>query len=262
MKPNSWRVVSAIGRVSAMELIRDKILYNIVLFAVLLLGAGFLASKLTFVRPDRIVLDFGLTAVNLSCAAIAIFAGSAMLGREFERRTIFIALAHPISRMQFVVGKFLGIGIVLFLNWIILSAAYLLILSLTGNVAENFHAALFLGLFLVWIESLVLAGFAVLFSTISTTSLSAVMAVGIYLIGNNVSQIRLMAARTKNILAKETLEGFATFLPNLEYFNLGNKVTYALPVVPQFIFVAVVYGFALVAIAVLFAGVLIRNKEG
>jgi len=245
-----------------MELLRDKILYNIVLFAVVLFGAGFLAAKLTFVRPDRIVLDFGLTAVNLSCAAIAVFAGAAMLGREFERRTIFIALAHPISRMQFVIGKFVGIGIVLLMNWVILTAAYLLILSLAGNVAENFHAALFTGLFLVWIESLVLAAFAILFSTISTTSLSVVMAVGVYLIGNNVSQIRLIAARTKNFMAKEVMEMIATLLPNLEYFNLGNKVTYGLPVGGQFVFVAVIYGLALICGAVILAGILVRNKEG
>ena len=81
-------VVRAVGWITFRELVRDKVLYNILLCSALLFGVSFLASRLTFIRPDRVLLDFGLSAVRLSCAMIATFNGAAMLGREIERRTI------------------------------------------------------------------------------------------------------------------------------------------------------------------------------
>src|ERR1700688_738458 len=96
-KMTSWAlVVPTVGWVTFREIIRDKILYNILVVSVLLLGLGFLASKMTFVRPDRVVLDFGVSAVGISSVAIAILIGAGMVNRELERRTIFLALSRPI----------------------------------------------------------------------------------------------------------------------------------------------------------------------
>src|SRR6185437_7550167 len=120
---SSSKVVWSVASVSFREIVRDKILYNILVIAVLLMGLGFLASRLTFVRPDQIVLDFGVSAVNLSLVAIAALIGASLLNREVERRTIFLALSRPISRFQFVAGKYVGLLLVLLLNWALVSAA-------------------------------------------------------------------------------------------------------------------------------------------
>jgi ABC-type transport system involved in multi-copper enzyme maturation permease subunit len=261
-RPSTVRVAAAIARVTFFEVIRDKILYNIIVCAGLLFAIGFLASRLTFLRPERVTLDFGLSAVNISCAMIAIFTGASLIGREFERRTIFVALSHPISRAQFVLGKFAGIASVIAVNWVLLSGTYLLLLWLSadtfGSVAS---AALFAGLLLLLLQSWVIAGVAILFSTFSTTSLSAIFAIGIYLVGNNISEIRAVAARVRSPAGAFTLNGVATLLPNLEHFNLGNRVTYGLPVEPRFVWIALVYGMALVAFLLYAAGLLIRGRE-
>src|SRR3954451_1759967 len=98
----AWKdVTPAIAKVTFTEILRDKILYNVLFCAFLLFGMGLLTSRLTFIRPERVVLDFGLSAVNISCTMIAVFIGAGMIGREFERRTVHLALSHPISRAQF-----------------------------------------------------------------------------------------------------------------------------------------------------------------
>ena len=79
------RAIFAIARVTFQEIILDKVLYNFVLFAFLLLGVSYLASQLTFLGQDRVILDFGMSAINLSCGVIAVFQGAAMFAREFER---------------------------------------------------------------------------------------------------------------------------------------------------------------------------------
>lgn len=263
---NSLRTCGAVGWVSFQEIIRDKILYNILVLALLLLGLGFIATRLTFLRPDRVILDFGLTAVNLSCTMIAIFTGASVIGREFERRTIFVALSRPISKFEFLLGKYAGVSLVILMNWVLLSLVYLAILgmasaSLEGGVLRDFHPALALGMVLVLIQSWLLAALALMFSTFSTTSLSAVFTLGLYLVGNNVDQLRFLASRLKGSPAEVLLDFTASILPDLGTFNLGTKVTYGLPVGGGIAFHSVLYGVVFTALALAMAGWFIERRE-
>lgn len=260
--PKSTDVVRAVGWVTFLELIRDKILYNIVVVSLLLLGFGFLASRLSFIRPDRVVIDFGLSALNISCSLVAILAGAGLLTREFERRTILVALSRPISKPQFILGKFSGLSLLLALNWLLLVGAFFIILSVSGEgVGPNFSFALVWALVSVLLQSVLLAALAILFSTFSTTSLSVMMSLGMYVIGANISQIRMVVAKLGNPLSKFVLNSFATALPNLEHFMLGTTVTYGLPVVPAFVWTAIGYSFLYTSLLLTVAGILIQRKE-
>jgi Cu-processing system permease protein len=256
------KVIWSIAAVSFREIVRDKILYNILVIAILLMGLGFLASRLTFVRPDRVVLDFGVSAVNLSLVAIASLIGASLLNREVERRTMFLALSRPISRFHFVAGKYTGLCFVLLLNWFLVSAVCLGVLYLSGGVeAHSFSSTLFIGLGLLLLQSWMMAAVAVLFSSFSTTSLSAVLAIGVYLIGNNISQLHDIARKAGSRIASMSLEGLSFLLPNLEYFNLGPRVTYGLEVSSSFILLSIGYAFVVSGFCLLLAGILIHKKE-
>jgi ABC-type transport system involved in multi-copper enzyme maturation permease subunit len=261
-RPNPFSVIGIIGWVTYLEIVRDKILYNIIVFAFLLLGVALLASKLTFVRPDRIVLDFGMTAVHLSCVMVAIFTGAGVIGREFERRTFFVALSRPISRFEFTVGKYFGLVLVQASNWALLVLGYLLILAVVGSEFRlMWSSSLVWGLILILAESFLMTAAALMFSTFSTTSLAAMVSVGLYLVGTNVSQIRLISARTRDPWASFSLDLMANVLPNLENFNLGFKVTYGLPTPSAFALGNFFYGCVFSAYFVVLAGVLIYNRE-
>ncbi|HUP57776.1 MAG TPA: ABC transporter permease subunit [Bdellovibrionota bacterium] len=255
-------VVRAIGWVTFLEIVRDKILYNIIVFAFLLMAVGLLASKLTFVRPDRVILDFGMSAVNLCCVLVGIFTGASVLGREFERRTIFVALSRPISRFQFTVGKFAGIALVQICNWALLSVAYLVILAIASMEFKLMMSSSFAwGLILILSEGLLIAGLALMFSTFTTTSLSAMLTIGLFLVGNNVSQIRLVSQRTKNPFASGVLNALSNVLPNLENFHLGFKVTYSLPTTFAYGIGTFLYGCLFAALFVALAGAFIQSRE-
>lgn len=256
------QIAKAIGKVTFLEIIQDKVLYNIVLCAILLFGAGFLASRLTFIKPERVVLDFGLSAVALSCTMIGIFTGASLLVKEFERRTIYVALCHPISRGQFIFGKFAGLVAVLFVNWLLLSVSYLVILCISGeNGAALISTTLFGGLFLVLIQSMLIASVSVLFSSFSTTSLSVIFSVGFYLTGNNITQLKLVAARLHSSFGSAVLRWIASMLPNFEYYSLGTKLTYGLPVSFRFMSWSVVYGTIMILLFLTLAGWLVQGRE-
>ncbi len=259
----AWRdVAPAIARVTFTEILRDKILYNVLFCAFLLFGLGLLASRLTFIRPERVVLDFGLSAVSISCSMIAVFIGAGLVGREFERRTVHVALSHPISRSQFVCGKFLGLSGVLVVNWLLLSFAYCAILVLMQGAGETFgNAALIPALFLALIQSIVMAGVTVFLSTFTTTSLSVVMAIGFYLIGQNISELRSVVGQVQAPGLKAILNVVVSLPPNLEYFNLGTRLTYALPIGLGLMVESVLYAALVITAFLIAAGFFIHRRE-
>jgi ABC-type transport system involved in multi-copper enzyme maturation permease subunit len=256
-------VVRAIGWVSFREILRDKVLYNILLCAFLLLAISYLGSRLMIVRPERMVLDFGLSAVGISSAMLAIFTGAGMIGRELERRTFFVALSRPISRFQFVLGKYAGLAMILLLNWALLSMVLSLIhLAVIPKGEPWLTAPLAWSLVLLLFQSLMLGGLALLFSSFSTTALASILTIGLYLVGNNISQLRLIADRTPSPVLKPVLNAFASLLPNFEHFTTGTQVVYGLAVPLQFTATGILYAWVWVTFSLLAAGVLIRGREG
>jgi hypothetical protein len=117
------------------------------------------------------------------------------------------------------------------------------------------------GLFLVWLQSLLLASIAIFFSTFSTVSLSSMITIGFYLVGNNISQIRWVASHLHSSWGSLCLKWVSILFPNFEYFNLGNKITYALPVLWLSTGLSVLYGLFVIALLLTLAGLLIQSRE-
>ena len=256
--PKTWTVARAVASVTFSEIIRDKILYNIVLFGLILFGVSILAARVTFISPERVILDFGMSALNISCAMIAVFTGASVLSREFERRTVYVALSHPISRTQFVFGKFLGLASVITLNWILLSAFLGFLYHLKDGVLNS---TIVIGMFFLLIQSFMLSGIALLISSFSTTSISVIITIGFYLLGNNISQLRLLGVQSHSGLEKHAFNLISQVLPNLEFFNLGLKITYGIPVSASFVMTSVLYGATVITSCLLVSGVLLKKKE-
>ena len=252
------RAIRSIGWVTFQEIVSDKILYNVILCGGLLFGVTYLTSQLSFIGQDRIVLDMGLTTLNLSSVFIAIFAGVPLLAREVDRRTILISMSRPIGSFQFLMGKYLGLMGVVVLNWFILTLLYLGFLNLFGGECSG---ALVWGIILVLCQSFLAGALAIFLSTLTTTSLAGVMSIGLFLVGNNVSHIRLLSGQIDGSIWSHLLSFVAGILPNYEYFSLGTKVTYGLPVSFLFGISAVGYAFFYVAALLVLSPVLVRMRE-
>jgi Cu-processing system permease protein len=260
--PAWYTVVPAIARVTWTEILRDKILYNVLMFAFILFCLGYLASRLTFIRPERVVLDFGMSAVSLSCTVMGVLFGAGIIGREFERRTVHVALSKPISRAQFVCGKFLGLIAVLTMNWALLCAVYVIILILMQGPAGTFSNMTFYpAIVFALLQSVYMAAMTIFFSTITTTTLSVVMSVGLFMIGENISTFYSVLERLPSGGIKSILRIIASVVPNLEYFQVGAKLTYALSLGWDRILYATLYGILITVVAVFAACLMIRRKE-
>src|SRR5262249_29987946 len=148
------------------ETLRDKILYNLVVFALLLIGTSVLLGTLSIGEQARIVNDLGLAAINLVAVIIAIFVGVGLVSKEIERRTIYTLLARPITRGQFVLGKYLGLVLIVMVNVGIMFAMFLATVFISGYTV---HPSLFQAVQLILVEALLVMSLALLFSTFSSS---------------------------------------------------------------------------------------------
>jgi len=260
--PNYWRSTQAVAKVTFLEIIHDKVLYNVLLFGLVMLTLGYLGAEMSFKSPERILIDFGTSAINLSSAFVAILCGATLLSREIDKRTIFVALARPISHTQFVVGKFAGLAGILLLNWLLLTT--LLILTLKYFIASSvapITPTFLISSILLFVQCLVLGGITLFFASFSSSAIAVICSAGLYLIGNNISPLRLFAAKTESALLANFLKGITALLPNFEHFNLGFKVTYGLPVSGSFIMISLSYAALLLAVSLGAAGYTLSRQR-
>ena len=231
------------------ESLRDKILYNLLLFAGMLIGISVLLADLTIMEHHKIVADMGLAAINLTGVIIAIFVGISLVNKEIDRKTVYTIMARPISRTSFILGKYAGLALTLFVNVAIMLAVFLLTLWF---YQAPVGLAIFQAVALIFVELLVVTAIALFFSTFSSSTLSAILTLGIYVIGHLTTDLRNVAGKSGNETASAIMNGLYYLCPNLESLNIKGQAAVGIPVGPDYLVLASLYG--LVYAAVLVAG--------
>lgn len=199
------------------ETLRDKILYNLIFFAFMLIGASVLLGTLAIGEQSRIVNDLGLAAINLVAVIIGIFVGIGLVTKEIERRTIYTILARPITRVQFILGKYLGLVWIVAVNVAIMFAMFLAVVWLSGNMV---YPSLFQAVQLILVETVLVTAMSLFFSTFSSATLSATFTIGLYVIGHLTSDLRGIAAKSQNQLVEFMMTSLYYICPNLELLNI------------------------------------------
>jgi ABC-type transport system involved in multi-copper enzyme maturation permease subunit len=260
--PRTNRVVPAIARVTMQEILRDKILYNVGIFGLLLIGVAFLAARLSFIRPERILIDFGVAGMNLSLTLMSILLGSQAILREQERHTIWVALSHPIRRGHFIAGKFGGVAGVIALSWAL--SSLVLLMAFTTQVdawGELWRPTLLIGLLLLLLQSWFFVALSFFLSSFMTLSMSVMVGIGVFLIGNSLGQLRVLADQAKGEHLELILRIFTRVHPDLERFNLGFKVTYDLPLGFAFTGLSFLYAACWIGALLTFSTLLLQRSE-
>jgi ABC-type transport system involved in multi-copper enzyme maturation permease subunit len=199
--------------------IRDKILYGLIIFAVLYLFFGFFMADLVL-KELPMVKSFGLTGIYFFNAIIALFLGTTSFFKDVDRKVVYFVLSKPVSRAQFLLGKFLGLCLVLLLTTAILAVGYIgLILFEHGG----FDAIGLLAIFMQYIEMTLFIAFAVFVSTFSSSLLSIVYTSAVFFLGHVISSL-LDDAKTIKLsgIRYALVEVLYYVFPNLEKFDARN----------------------------------------
>jgi ABC-type transport system involved in multi-copper enzyme maturation permease subunit len=236
------------------EAVRDRVLYNLIAFALLLSGAAIFIGQISIEIERLVVVNLGLTAVSLFGVVIAIFIGIGLVSKEIEKKTLYTVLSRPVRRWEFIVGKFFGLAGTLVVNTFFMAIG---VFGALLYVAHNFSspdAFIFVALYFIILEFLILCSLALLFSSFSSPLLSAVFTFSLFIIGSFADDLRGFAAMTSGI-TRWIATGAAYLVPNFSTLNVISAVAHQKSVGGQLIvqntFYAVVYTAMALSAAVL-----------
>lgn len=252
------RGMGAMARVTLSEVLRQKLLYNVLAAGFFLMVLVLLAARISGNLGSRIATDFSMSALDLATALTAVLVCSTVIAREIERRTILVVLSRPISRAEFVFGKWLGVAFVILIDWaLLLLVSAGVVTWVSGGLPGPIY---FLAGLLILLQALLMGALSLALSSFTTPGLAVVMAVGLYLLGNSISQIRALAVNSDGIW-REVLTAASHALPNLEHFKVGTHLTYGMPLPDGYFLTAALYGTVCIIGLVGLASVLIGRKE-
>ena len=236
--------LAAVAANTFRETVRERVLYNLVFFAILMTLAGLVLRQLSIRQDEKVLKDIGLAAMDLFGTLIAIFIGVGLVSKEIERRSLYPLLVKPLSRGEFFLGKFAGLAFTLLVNLAVMTVGLYATLLATGWGADPLLLAavypIFLGLLLV-------VALAMLFSTLTSSTLASVFTVGVVIAGRFSDVVRNM---------REVMPGTPGWLsgilyaviPNFRNFDFKDRVAYGDPVPPDVLVWVTVYAAAYVAI--------------
>jgi ABC-type transport system involved in multi-copper enzyme maturation permease subunit len=264
------RAISLIAIAVFRESVRDRVPYNLVIFAVLLIASSFLIGQLTAGQDVKIIKDLGLAATALFGLFIAIFIGIGLVSKEVERRSIYPLLAKPISRPQLVVGKYVGLVLTLAVNISVMTlAVYAVLAYMTWTVPPEMRSAwdapgtdpaLLKAVFLIFVELMLITAVALFFSTFSSPLLSAGFTLALYIVGHFNKELRNLDQVLQSKTAARLAQGIYHVVPDLSAFDVKTEVVHGLPVSFGYLALTTAYG-AVYITAILLVSIVIFSRR-
>ncbi len=247
IKPSLIHQLKAIAGNTFREAVRDRILYNLVVFVLLIIACAIILGDLTDGHEARTIVNIGLNAILVFGTFIAIFVGIGLVSKEIEKRTVYAIFSKPVGRGVFIIGKYLGLCLTLLVNVAIMGAGVTIALLYVGG--NSLVGPAWGSIILIFLELAIITGVAVLFSSFSSPSLSALLTFFVFIIGHMSSSLRDLAASLGSRAAVIFFETIYYLLPNLAHFSFRTEAANGLIPSGSMLSGAAVY--ALVYIAIL-----------
>ena len=245
-----WRI-AAIARNAFREAVRDRVLYNLVLFVLLLTGASIFIGELSGGQERKVIVDLGLSAMLLFGVFIEIFVGVGLVYKEIERRTIYAVFSKPVGRGEFLVGKYLGLCLTLLVNVLVMGVGVSLALLYVSHGWDPLITTIWPAVLLIYMELMLLTAVALLFSSFSSPALSALLTFMVFIIGHFSADLKSFAVSLGSTSTRYLFTGLYYLLPNLANYSFITPAAHGRT--PSLEFVMATGLYALVYIAVILA---------
>jgi ABC-type transport system involved in multi-copper enzyme maturation permease subunit len=252
------------------ESVRDRVLYSIVLFAMLIIAASLLLGQLTAGQEVKIIKDLGLAAISIFGHFIAIFIGIGLVSKEVERRSIHALLAKPMTRSQFLIGKYLGLVSTVAVNVTVMTAALFAVLAVYAAVTPKeiqggwetpaVDPALIKASALMLVELAMVTAVAICFSTFTSPVLAAGFTLGLTIVGHFNADLKNFEAVVESAPVAWMARALYYLLPNLAPFDVKLQVVHAQPVDIGYMALTAAYGVVYI-LALLLTAMLVFSRR-
>jgi ABC-type transport system involved in multi-copper enzyme maturation permease subunit len=240
------------------EAVRSKLLYTLLFFALAMMMLGIALSTLSYVERERMVQDFGFASLRLFSVAIAVFVGVNLIHKEVERRTVYTILSKPLSRAEFLIGKYLGLVLIIWLQVAVMAAFFAAVSLLMGAPLGASHLA---ALALTAVELALIVALATLFSAFTTPLLASFFSCGLWLAGHLTRDLRDHGASSESAVVRELTAWLHRVLPDLESFNLSLEAAHQLPIAASDVWLPALYGAGYTLILLVVAASIFERRD-
>ena len=200
------------------EAVRDRVLYNLILFVLLLVASAPLFGQISIGMERLILVNVGLSSISLFGVIIAIFIGIGLVSKEIEKKTLYTILSRPVRRWEFILGKYLGLVMTLVVNTALMTVGFYIALMFTNGLHKS-DALLLVAIYFTVLQFLIVTALTVLFSTFSSPIFSAIFAFALFVIGTFAEDLKNFAAISKGA-AKLLATAAAYVMPNFASLNV------------------------------------------
>lgn len=225
----------SVARNTFIEAKRDRVLYSLILFAVLMILSSLIFASISAEQYNKIVKDLGLTAISLIGIMISVFLGMGLVYKEIEKKTVYNIFSKPIRRYEFILGKYIGLALTLLVNTAAMAFILFLIVLYTETIHGDFikfyygghyFAEFFKAVYFEYLEFLIIIGIALLFSSFTTPIMTLLFTFLLFAIGRFSSDIGLFAEQAQDPVIGFITEFIYRVLPNLEKFDVRREAVY------------------------------------
>jgi ABC-type transport system involved in multi-copper enzyme maturation permease subunit len=241
------------------EAVRDRVLYNLVFFALLMVGSAPLFGQISIGLERIVLINLGLTAITLFGVVIAIFIGIGLVSKEIDRRTLYTVLSRPVRRWEFICGKYLGLAGTLVVNAAFMTLGLMLAVALIQKSLGAADAQVLVAVYFIILQFLVITAITLLFSSFSSPLLSALFTFGVFVIGTFVDDLRGFAMLATG-LQRYLVLGLSYLVPNFGAMNVVSQVAHGQAISPQLVLANTAYALVYV-LAALSGTILIFEKR-
>jgi ABC-type transport system involved in multi-copper enzyme maturation permease subunit len=241
------------------EAVRDRVLYNLIFFALMMIGAAILVGQISLGIDRMVIINLGLSAISIFGIIMAIFIGVGLVYKEMEKRTLYSLLAKPVRRWEFLIGKFGGLLLTLVVNTALMTLGLAAALYYVSHHFERSDVTILIAIYFILLELGLITALALFFSCFSSPMLSILFTLGIYVAGVFAPDIKGISEFVKSPMMAAAGKFLYYVLPNFHNFNViaaaahGEAIPAAL-VLQNTLYAALYVGILLVAAAAVFSG--------
>lgn len=202
------------------EAVRDRVLYNLVFFALVMMAAAILVGQISVDIENIVIVSLGLSAISMIGLLISVFIGVGLVSKEIDKRTLYALLAKPLRRWEFLLGKFGGLALTLTVNTAAMAAGLFLVMFYVKHSIERADVAVLVAVYFILLKLALVVALAMLFSCFTTPLLAILFTAGLYIAGLFVHEMRNLQPGTTTPALTSLLRWISYLLPNFENFDV------------------------------------------
>ena len=209
-----------VARNTFREAVRDRVLYNLVFFALLMIVSAVIVGQISMDIETVVMVSLGLSAISLIGLLIAVFTGVGLVSKEIDKRTLHAVLAKPLRRWEFLLGKFAGLVLTLTVNTAAMAAGLLLAMLFVKHSIVRGDAVVLVAVYFILLKLALVVALAMLFSCFTSPLLAILFTGGIYVAGLFVAQLRNLQTTQMTPQMQRVFSILSFLLPNFENYDV------------------------------------------